>query len=137
MLKARFNTSYKDDTTIIGPNFLEIVGFGGVTIQAIQVGVAEKASDPLQLEGLGPNVQGVLGISFESSEAIVSDGGKNYPNFVGALVKNGYIKKFAYSLYLDEQGESSTYCLRLRVRIEADTVGLCSSIVRLDPLRRR
>lgn len=74
-------------------------------MKTVQVGVVEKASKPIGTP-IGPNVQGIMGISFEGEEAAVADGKPEYTNVVGSLVKNGIIGTMAYSLYMDDQGTS-------------------------------
>ena len=65
---------------------LDSVGFGGISMDGVQVGVAEKGS--AGSTDLGPSVQGILGIAFGFSESAVSNGGPEYTNIVGSLVKN-------------------------------------------------
>ena len=55
-------------------------------MEVVQVGVAEKGS--ACSTDLGPSVQGILGIAFGFSETAVSNGGPEYTNIVGSLVKN-------------------------------------------------
>lgn len=83
-------------------------------MENVQIGVVEN-SNGYPTNELGTLVNGVMGISFESGEAVVENAvrpDKNtteYTNVVGALVNNKIINTHAYSLYLDDQG---TYGIR-------------------------
>lgn len=108
------NSSYGGGEVGLGINILETLGFGGVLMENVQIGVVEN-SNGYPTNELGTLVNGVMGISFESGEAVVENAvrpDKNtteYTNVVGALVNNKIINTHAYSLYLDDQG---TYGIR-------------------------
>jgi len=69
----------------------EIVAFAGAAMQAVQVGFVEKSPHVLDSE-LGAGVQGAMGVSFAGTEAAVRNGQKGYTNFIGSLVRNGWVK---------------------------------------------
>ena len=86
VLQSKLDTSYLDNSFKSGYFMLDTVGFGGISMDGVQVGVAEKGS--ASSTDLGPSVQGIMGIAFEFSETAVSNGGPEYTNIVGSLVKN-------------------------------------------------
>lgn len=47
---------------------------------------------------------GVMGIGFDTNEAITDEGGNPYPNFVDVLVSENVTKTKAYSLWLNDLG---------------------------------
>ena len=68
-----------------------------MTIKGLQMAVATQTT----------NVQlGIMGIGFDTFEAVAAQGGQPYLNVPDALVKQGLINTRAYSLYLDDQGTS-------------------------------
>ncbi|EED16393.1 yapsin, putative [Talaromyces stipitatus ATCC 10500] len=54
---------------------------------------------------------GVMGIGFDTNEAIVGRGGRAYPNFIDVLVSQNVIDTKAYSLWLNDLDSSSGSCL--------------------------
>ncbi|GAM38466.1 yapsin [Talaromyces pinophilus] len=54
---------------------------------------------------------GVMGIGFDTNEAITAYGGKPYPNFVDVLKSENVISTKAYSLWLNDLESSTGSCL--------------------------
>ena len=80
ILQSKLDTSYLDNSFESSYFMLDSISFGRVSMDGIQVGVAEKGS--------AASVQGIMGIAFEINETAVSNGGLDYTNIVGSLVKN-------------------------------------------------
>jgi Eukaryotic aspartyl protease len=57
---------------------------------------------------------GIIGVSYDASESIASQsGGTPYPSFMTELVAQGVISTRAYSLWLNDQGASCFFILRI------------------------
>lgn len=54
---------------------------------------------------------GVMGIGFDTNEAITADGSKPYPNFIDVLKSENVISTKAYSLWLNDLESSTGSCL--------------------------
>ena len=86
----------------------------------MQLGVAYDEPGLITVPG-GNNVQGILGIAFQESEAQVAfQKKKPYKNAVGALKDQGFIKAMAYSLSLEPQGQ---YLPPLVNRVQTGIIG--------------
>lgn len=86
-------------SNVTGDSFTDDVQIGDnpITIKGLQMAVATQATNvPL----------GIMGIGFDTFEAVAGQGGQPYLNLPDALVNEGLINTRAYSLYLDDQGTS-------------------------------
>lgn len=76
-----------------GDYISDTISFGGATVKKATMAVANKVS----------NVPtGIMGIGFDSNEAIVAEGGKAYKSIVDTMVSEGVINTKAYSLWLND-----------------------------------
>lgn len=57
---------------------------------------------------------GIMGISFDTDESIVTSGGQVYPNIIDVMVQQQIINTRAYSLWLDDLGMLSYSNLSLK-----------------------
>ncbi|KAL2216883.1 aspartyl protease [Thermoascus aurantiacus ATCC 26904] len=92
-VSSDFNISYVDGSAAIGDYVTDSLHIGGVTLTDFQFGIGYSSSSP----------EGVLGIGYTLNEVQVNRNGKApYPNLPQALVKEGFIKSNAYSLWLND-----------------------------------
>lgn len=99
-----FSISYVDNTKIQGDYINETFGIGGTTIKQMTMGLAKQASVP---GSSGQPFQGIIGVGFDSGEAIVgqTQGQASYPNIISQMVAQGVISTRAYSLWLNDLSE--------------------------------
>lgn len=71
-----FSISYVDGTSITGDYINETFGIAGATIQQMTMGTALQAEEP-NADDSTP-FQGIIGVAFDSGEAIISQGGPDY-----------------------------------------------------------
>ncbi|PMD39254.1 acid protease [Hyaloscypha variabilis F] len=96
-----FNITYQDQTGSAGDYIKDTLSMGGVTIKALEMGLAYESSSST----------GVMGIGYSLNEA--SDDSETeavpftYPSIIETMVSEGLINTKAYSLYLDDL-EAST-----------------------------
>lgn len=76
-----------------GDYITDVFNIGGQSIKNLTMGVAQQASSV---------PTGIMGIGYDTNEAIVSQGGDQYPNLVDVMVSQGLIQTRSYSLYLDD-----------------------------------
>jgi hypothetical protein len=96
-----FLISYVDKTKIAGDYINETFGIGGITLQQMTMGLARQSSEP---DTTSP-FQGIVGVGFDTGEAIFSQAGITYPNIISQLQLQGFINTRAYSLWLNDRGK--------------------------------
>jgi hypothetical protein len=104
ILPNEFSISYVDNTKIQGDYINETFGIGGTTIKQMTMGLAKQATVP---GSAGQPFQGIIGVGFDSGEAIVgqTQGQASYPNIISQMVAQGVISTRAYSLWLNDISE--------------------------------
>lgn len=88
-----FQIEYLDGSTASGDYIKDKFSIGGVTVDALQMGLANKTATGI----------GVLGIGFTANEATASE----YPNLIGQMLNQSLIPTRAYSLYLNDYYSST------------------------------
>lgn len=88
-----FQIEYLDGSTASGDYILDKFNIGGATINALQMGLADKTATGT----------GVLGIGFTADEATPSE----YPNLIDQMLNQNLIPTRAYSLYLNDYSSST------------------------------
>ena len=85
----------------------ETFALGGTTIKQMTMGLAKQASVP---GASGQPFQGIIGVGFDSGEAIVdqTQGQVIYSNIISQMVLQGAISTRAYSLWLNDLSQ----CIR-------------------------
>lgn len=92
-----------DKTRIQGDYINETFGVGGVTLQEMTMGLAKQSSEP---DTTSP-FQGIVGVGFDTGEALYAQAGQTYPNIISQLKMQGKINTRAYSLWLNDRGMSN------------------------------
>ena len=87
-----FNISYADGTSESGDFFSDSVSIGNAGVKNLTVALANTATPP----------GGLLGIGYAANEAAASEGGSSHPTMIDHLRSSGLIARAAYSLYLDD-----------------------------------
>jgi hypothetical protein len=72
---------------------------GGTALRSVDIAVV--------FQGLGPPGGGILGLSFDVSEATNLETDVVYPDVLDDLYDAGIISRHAFSLYLDDLGRST------------------------------
>ncbi|KAE9372441.1 acid protease [Stipitochalara longipes BDJ] len=99
--EGAFTITYADQTGSSGDYIKDTLSIGGVTIKALEMGLAYNSSSST----------GVMGIGYSLNEA--SDDPRTepdpftYPSIIETMVSQGLINTKAYSLYLDDLEASS------------------------------
>jgi hypothetical protein len=93
------------DKTKIGGDYInETFGIGGITLNGMTMGLAKKSSET---DTTSP-FQGIVGVGFDTGEAIYAQAGITYPNIISQLKAQGLINTKAYSLWLNDLGKYGT-----------------------------
>ena len=102
VLPNNFLISYVDGTRIGGDYINETFGIAGATIRQMTMGTALAAEEPTA--GTNSPFQGIIGVAFDSGEAIVAQSGGQfgYPNIISQMVLQDVIHTRAYSLWLND-----------------------------------
>jgi len=102
VLPNNFLISYVDGTRIGGDYINETFGIAGATIRQMTMGTALAAEEPTA--GSDTPFQGIIGVAFDSGEAIVAQSGGQfgYPNIISQMVLQDIIHTRAYSLWLND-----------------------------------
>jgi len=95
-----FLISYVDQTKIAGDYINETFGIGGATLKDMTMGLAKQSSEP---DTTSP-FQGIVGVGFDTGEAIYAQSGVTYPNIISQLKAQGLINTKSYSLWLNDRG---------------------------------
>jgi hypothetical protein len=113
VLANEFDISYVDNSEIQGDYINETFSIGGATVKQMTMGLAKEASVP---GSAGEPFQGIVGVGFDSGEAIVGEtrGQVSYPNIISQMVMQGVISTRAYSLWLNDLG-NKLHCLPLEM----------------------
>ena len=86
-----------DSTRVVGDYINDTLAIGNSVIKQMTMGLALQASNP----------QGIMGIGYDADESIAEQYPENiYPNVISQLKDQGYINTLAYSLWLNDLGES-------------------------------
>lgn len=88
-----FQIEYLDGSGASGDYIKDKFNIGGATINALQMGLANKTATGT----------GVLGIGFRANEATASE----YPNLIDQMLNQSLIPTRAYSLYLNDYSSST------------------------------
>lgn len=92
-----FQISYMDSSGVIGDYINDTLAIGNTVIKQMTMGLALQASNP----------RGIMGIGYDADESIAEQYPNNiYPNVISQLKDQGYINTLAYSLWLNDLGES-------------------------------
>lgn len=92
-MNSDFRISYADKEYSQGDYATETFGIGDVKIDGLQFGIGLDTTSS----------EGILGIGYDTNEVQVDWLGEDpYPNMVDLMVKQGYIKSRAYSLWLND-----------------------------------
>ncbi|KAH8662216.1 aspartic peptidase domain-containing protein [Xylariales sp. PMI_506] len=93
VLQNGFSISYADSSGAKGDYITDDFSFAGATIESLQMGLADQATIPI----------GIMGIGLDTNEAA----SKEYPNLMDEFLSQGLIASKAYSLYLDDYSSST------------------------------
>ncbi|POS83872.1 hypothetical protein EPUL_005737 [Erysiphe pulchra] len=100
--QGNFNISYVDNTGAVGDYFQDSFGIGDSTIASFEMGLALQTTIGI----------GIMGIGYNTSEANTNteSGGNGtiYQNLPFALVSQGQAKSSAYSLWLNDLGNTGS-----------------------------
>ena len=103
VINAPFSISYEDGSGVDGSYANDTLTVGQTTIQQMTFGLAQRASRPF----------GIMGIGYAADESIANgDDSSSYPNIVNQLKNQGHISTLAYSLWLNDLGELSPHPCR-------------------------
>lgn len=81
----------------MGDYINDTLAIGNTVIKQMTMGLAIQASNP----------QGIMGIGYDADESIAEQDPESiYPNVISQLKDQGYINTLAYSLWLNDLGES-------------------------------
>jgi hypothetical protein len=89
-----------DQTKIAGDYINETFGIGGSTLKNMTMGLAKMSSET----DTSSPFQGIVGVGFNTGEAIFAQQGITYPNVISQLQAQGLITTKAYSLWLNDRG---------------------------------
>jgi hypothetical protein len=95
-----FDIQYEDQSGAEGDYISDTFEIGGVTIKALEMGLAYKATIGTGLVGIGYSIN-------EASNSAEDISPFTYPSILDTMVSQGLISRKAYSLYLDDL-ESAT-----------------------------
>ncbi|KAF4630208.1 hypothetical protein G7Y89_g7941 [Cudoniella acicularis] len=114
------------NSQVEGDYFIDDLTFGRAKVQNLQMGLASGQT----------NVNlGVMGIGYDTNEAILKDQGKSkYPNIIDELVSQGLINTEAYSLYLDDLTTSTGSILFGGIDTLKYTGSIISVPIQPDPI---
>jgi hypothetical protein len=96
-----FLISYVDQTKIGGDYINETFGIGGSILKSMTMGLAKQSSET----DTSSPFQGIVGVGFNTGEAIFAQQGITYPNVISQLQAQGRITTKAYSLWLNDRGQ--------------------------------
>lgn len=82
-----------------GTFIADTFAIGGTALQSVDIAVV--------FQGNGPPGGGILGLSFDVSEATNLEYNVVYPDVLDDLYNAGIINSYAFSLYLDDLGRST------------------------------
>jgi hypothetical protein len=82
-----------------GTFYSDTFAIGGTVLQSVDIAVV--------FQGVGPPGGGILGLSFDASEATNLELDVEYPDVLDDLYNAGIINCRAFSLYLDDLGRST------------------------------
>ena len=91
-VNSDFDIQYQDGTEAVGDYATETFGIGNAIVTDLEFGVGTEST----------STEGVMGIGFDTNEAIVQFGIKPYPNLPDQLVSQNFIQSRAFSLYLND-----------------------------------
>ena len=98
--QGAFSISYQDSSAVDGDFFSDTLNIGKQTIKRMQMGLATTAS-----RGIG-----IMGIGFSSGESVIPrNPEEEYPNIINELKSQQFIKTLAYSLWLNDLGNSRLF----------------------------
>jgi hypothetical protein len=96
-----FMISYVDQTKIAGDYINETFGIGGSKLTDMTMGLAKQSSE----QDTTSPFQGIVGVGFDTGEALFAQTGATYPNIISQLQLQGLISTKAYSLWLNDRGQ--------------------------------
>ena len=97
-VSSGFQIQYEDNSAVAGDYINETLTIGDTEIKDMTMGLAEQATRPF----------GIVGVGYNADESIAStDPESIYPNLVSQLKAQGFIKTLSYSLWLNDLG---MYC---------------------------
>lgn len=94
-----FLISYVDGTRIRGDYFSDVFGIGSASINNMTLGLAKSATESSD----SGDFQGIIGVGYETSEAVYSQTGQTYKNLPTLLKEQGVTNTRAYSLWLNDK----------------------------------
>jgi len=100
-----FSISYGDGSEVSGDYVSDVFRVGSLAVKNMEFAVATDQSEV--------GTMGIMGIGFDTNEAITDFGGKPYRNIIDSMADQGLINSRAYSLWLNDLGKSKS---SLRVR---------------------
>lgn len=98
-LQTIFNITYADGTGSSGVYFTDTFSIGGISLTAVELGLANVTT-------IG---RGIMGLSFPVEEAICNNPSScsTYPTILDQMVSQGKINSHAYSLWLNDVDAST------------------------------
>jgi len=94
--QGEFNISYADGSGSIGDYFTDVFSFGGATLPNMTMGLGLRTSIPY----------GLVGVGYAIDEASTGTTRTTYPNLPVVMMQQGLINSVAFSLWLNDLGES-------------------------------
>ncbi|KAF2672112.1 acid protease [Microthyrium microscopicum] len=96
---STFLISYVDGTKIRGDYIRDNLAVGSSSVINMTMGLAKTASEQ---DNVSP-FQGIIGVGFETGEAVYAQTGQVYPNIISQFKASGAINTRAYSLWLNSK----------------------------------
>ncbi|CRG89996.1 putative aspartic-type endopeptidase opsB [Talaromyces islandicus] len=101
--KGDFEIQYgTEGSDVQGDYISDTISFGGATVKQATMAVAYQVAQV---------PTGIMGIGFDTNEAIVAEGGQPYKSIIDRMVAEGVISTKAYSLWLNDLFSSDGNCL--------------------------
>jgi hypothetical protein len=95
-----FLISYVDGTRIKGDYISDVFGVGSASIKNMTMGLAKSATENSNVG----DFQGIIGVGYETSEAVYAQTGQTYQNLPSLMKAQGVTNTRAYSLWLNDKG---------------------------------
>lgn len=98
-----FVISYGDGSEVAGDYVSDVFRVGSLAVKSMTFAVATAQYEVGNM--------GIMGIGFDTNEAITEFGGKPYRNIIDSMADQDLINSRAYSLWLNDLGKSKNLLL--------------------------
>jgi len=97
--QGKFQIQYETPDSGVSGNYMQdTFAMGPASLMSLTMAAATQAAYVST---------GIMGIGFDTDEAIVFNGGNPYPNLIDEMVTQNFIHSRAYSLWLDDLRRST------------------------------